>query len=456
MGARLPVLASSSAAVWVLVVVLALPSGAQTLPAGYHEELRLEVTNQAGAPVRVSRDQGQSWVKVATVVSGCQRVNPRGFRASSWVPPSSVAATAVNAIHLKIANDPQTGRAAIFSLIPRGTREGDILPEAAIVLDTPPGLGVFGGLGPTVGSPVYLARSGRAEVAAGPEDWQRLPPDYLPAPGDRLLMVRMVPDRALRYLDFENIFGGRILATYRDGGQEVIGHVLAPVTGIGRFEGTRDADVGRLRANHAGVIDVSTSPYGMVGGFQIIPWDHANDSEMFYVRTNHQWLVVGPANMNEGRASALAPLFFGTLYPSWRPDDLEHEDACARLLSRCMVLCQTAPSGVAPLADAGTLGADGVIRRWPGLALSDRWELLPAIAFSKEVPPDSPSLLRGRLLLIHEPPLYRPLPPMAQTCLAGIVAFRISLPEEIFWPGEAEGARAPRSGGRSTVAHVAH
>ncbi len=454
-----------------LAVVFALPLAAQVLPPGYHEELRLEITNQVGARVRASRDHGHNWVEVATVVSSCQEVNPKGFRASSWVPRSSVAATAVNAIHLKIANNPQTGRAATFSLIPRGGGEGDVLPQAAIMLDTPPGLGVFGGLGPTVGSPVYLlplgpaqgtkpaaAAEGESEARSPRAEWQPLPSDYVPARGDRLLILRMVPDRALRYLDFENVFGGRILATYSDGGQEVIGHVLAPVTGIGRFEGTRDADVGRVRANHAGVIDVSTSPYGMVGGFQIIPWDHANDSEMFYVRTNHQWLVVGPVDMKEGRSSAFAPLFFGALYPSWRPDDLDYEDACSRLLSRCMVMCQKAPSGVGTFADAGALVADGVSRTWPSLRLSDRWELLPAIAFSKEVPPDSPPPVRGHLFLIHEPAsAYRPLPPVAQTCLAGIVAFRISLPQELFWPGaerDAGQARAPGAG--RFAAHVSH
>jgi hypothetical protein len=415
--------------VMALLLAWCLPVFAQTVPAGYHEDLRLEITNQPGAPVRASRDGGRIWLEIARVVSGCGKVNPAGFRASSWAPPSSVAATAANAIHLKIANDPRTGRAAIFSLIPRGQIEGDAELQAAIMLDTGPGLGVFGGLGPTVGSPVYLWTA---------EKWQSLPADYHPKLGDRLLIVRMVPDRPLRYLDFENVFGGRITATYADGTREIIGHVLEPVTGIGRFEGTQDADCGRLRANHPGVLDVSTAPHGMIGGFQIIPWDHANDAEMSYVRTNHQWMVVGPVNMTEGSEEARAPLFFGSLYPSWRPDDLDAVDWCDALLSRCLVLCQRAgvaqasqpaSDGVAP---ASQLASDD----WHPTDLSDNWELLPEIAFSKQAPVHGPRPKDGKLWLIHEPAsIYEPLPPAASRCLEDITAFRISLPLAEYWPG---------------------
>jgi hypothetical protein len=406
----------------LLLVCLACPALAQTIPPGYHEELRLEITNAAGTVYRVSRDGGQTWREVGQVLSAATRANPTGFRASSWVPDSTVAATAVNAIHLKVAADPATGRTRLVSLVPRGPTEGDVVPQAAIVLDAGGGRSwVFDGLGPTVGSPVCLWRA---------EEWIPLPPDWVPAPGDKLLVLRLVPDRALRYLDFENVFGGRILATYSDGAEEVIGHVLTPVTGIGRFEGTRSADAGRLRANHAGVVDVSTSPQGMVGGFQIIPWAHANDAEMSYVRTNQQWMVVGPVNMAEGSPEGRPPLFSGTLFPSWRADDLRYEDWFNRLLSRCQVLCKRAPGGVTQAPGPG-----GFVPDWQGMSLEGPWELLPRIAFSREAPVDSPRPPGRRLWLLHEPAaVHLPLPPVAARCLADVVALRISLPMEVFWP----------------------
>jgi len=199
--------------------------------------------------------------------------------------------------------------------------------------------------------------------------------------------------------------------------------VLTPVTGIGRFEGTRYADTGRLRANHAGVLDVSTSPYGMVGGFQIIPWDHANDSEMYYVRTNRQWLVVGPPDMREGSWEGKPPLFWGNLYPSWRADDLDHDNWAARLLSRAQVLCRRI-----------ALSRSGMPSAKPDPTQGE-WELLPAIAFSREAPPDSPRPAGNRLWLIREPDdPYQPVPKAAQAALADVIAFRLSLPLALFWP----------------------
>jgi hypothetical protein len=68
--------------------------------------------------------------------------------------------------------------------------------------------------------------------------------------------------------------------------------------------------------------------------------------------------------------------------------------------------------------------------------LSDNWELLPEIAFSPQAPVRSPRPPDGKLWLIHEPAsLYAPLPPAAATCLEDVVALRISLPLEMFWPG---------------------
>jgi len=386
-----------------LVLLAATLAWGQAVLDGYQEQLRVEIVNEAGGLVRASRDQGQSWMELGQVLKAAEKVDPQGYRASAWVGDSSVAATAVNALHLKIANHPESGRGIIFSIIPRGKVATAAGAESSIIMDMQAGQGLFGGLGPTVGSPVC----GWSE-----DQWRPLPPDYCPQRGDHLLLLRIVPQHQIRYLDLENIFGGRITATYADGSQELIGQVLRPVTGLGRFEGTRYADCGRIRANHAGVLDISTSPYGQVGGFQIIPWDHANDSEMYYVRTNHQWMVVGPVDRREGAWKAQPPLFWGHVYPSYRRDDLQHDDWIDRLLSRALVLG----------------------RRGEG-----DWELLPRIAFSKQAPLDSAPPPEGKIWLIYEPAsIYKPLPAVAQKVLMEITAFRLVLPREIFWPESEE------------------
>jgi len=41
---------------------------------------------------------------------------------------------------------------------------------------------------------------------------------------------------------------------------------------------------------------------------------------MDYVRTNRQWMVVGPVNMADGSWEGKRPIL-GNFYPSYRPDD---------------------------------------------------------------------------------------------------------------------------------------
>jgi hypothetical protein len=101
--------------------------------------------------------------------------------------------------------------------------------------------------------------------------------------------------------------------------------------GIGRFLGTQYADIGRIRAAHPGVICVSTSPAGQVGGFQIIPRDHAMSPELTYVRVKTQWMVVGPLWALDPSWEGLPPLFSDYLYPAFipalNPDGSVNDDA---------------------------------------------------------------------------------------------------------------------------------
>ncbi len=367
------------------------------------EELRIRVENRQGGAVAVSRDAGRSWLKIGQVTSPANTVNRHSYNASRWVPDGTVAATAVNAIHIKVANAADTGYGITFSLVPAGEVIGAATREysSVIITDMPPGTELFGGLGPRVGSPVYVEGAGGG--------LRKLGTDYHPAIGDVLIIVRQQPPWRVRYIDFVNEFGGDITVTYADGRREVIGLVMRPVCGIGRFEGTRYAAAGRLRANHAGVIDISTSPYGLVGGFQIIPAGHANDAEVSYIKTNTQWMVVGPRHRDESWKGA-APLFCGYLYPSYRPDDLTggYANWLQRTLSRCQVLAKTGEGD---------------------------WDLLPRIALDPQAPETSkpPGGNRTWRIAASLDP-REPLPAVAQRALMNLRAVRIRLPHEPYWP----------------------
>ncbi|MGD9495144.1 MAG: hypothetical protein AB7Y46_02420 [Armatimonadota bacterium] len=372
------------------------------------ELLRIRIVNRAGGAVEVSRDGGTRWVAVGSVTAPAGGVNPAGFTASAWAADSAVCASAVNAIHVKVSNHPGTGRGVIFSIIPAGDTVGaaEGRPGTSIVTDIAGGAGIFGGgFTPPVGSPVSVVREGAS---------RSLPPDYVPADGDVLVVRVLQTPTEVTAIEFENRFGGLIRLRYGDGSEKAIGQVLRPVVGIGRFAGTIDAAAGRLRANHPGVIDVSTSPLGMVGGFQIIPREHAGSAELSYVLTGTQWMVVGPLSALEPSWEGVAPLFARYLAPSYRPDDISgrHEDWVQRVLSRLQVQ----------------------VRIGEG-----EWRLMPRIAIDPDAPEGADSHDCGRTGLwriagsLHP---YSPLPAAAATALSGVTHIRIMLPRMQFWPAE--------------------
>ena len=365
------------------------------------EVFRIRLVNRENGPIEASRDRGESWGAIGSVLAPATKANPEGYTASKWAFDSTVCASAVNAIHVKVCNHPDTGRGVIFSIVPAGQVIGAAQRQASsvIITDIEPGVAIFGGgLAPYVNSPVRIIRDG-SDLP--------LPADYAPADGDELLIIVGQPERAAAELIFENRFGGLITLRYADGESKVIGCVLRPVVGIGRFTGTVDAAPGRIRANHPGVIDISTSPLGMVGGFQIVPAGHAQSPEVAYIRRNTQWMVVGPVSALDPSWEGIAPLFAGYLAPNYRPDDISgrHEDWMQRLLARCLVQAKI---------------SDGP------------WQAMPRICIDPDAPDDANSTVLRRIKGSLNP--YQPLPAEAYTALEPVTHIRVLLPRAQYWP----------------------
>ena len=279
------------------------------------ELFRLRIVNAEGGDILVSRDRGGEWHFLGRVLSPCRELNRRGFAASRWGKPGCVVATAVNAIHAKVAQDGD--RPVIFSILPRellnvGPESGFYAKHpSSIVADVPGGELLFGGQwSPFVGNPIFLERAG----SMGP-----LPLDWEPQEGDALEIRVEVPSPLPREIVFENRFGGLITITYPGEEPKIIGQVLRPVLGVGRFTGGLFASISRIRANHCGVIDVSTSRTGRVGGFQIVPAIHAMNPDMNYIRIYTQWMVVGPLNATDPSFEGVAPLFTNYIRPDFSP-----------------------------------------------------------------------------------------------------------------------------------------
>jgi hypothetical protein len=321
---------------WCVIAGVSGPSP-EVLPentAELEEIGQIRIENAPGGAVAVN-DNG-AWRQVGKVLQAAEKLDLRGFSASRWAIPGTVAATSVNALHIKVAQNDPEDRGITLSVLPREFAPGShqpfeeaSIPGASIFTDILAGSAIFGGdYSPLVGNPVFLERG--AELVP-------LPQDYVPARGDVLVISIRRPKQYPSQIVFENRFGGFIYLEYPNGYRKMIGEVLRPVIGIGRFVGGLWAGVGRIRANHPGVIDISTSLIGEIGGFQIIPPNHAMDPETTYVRRLTQWMVVGPLDARDPSWEGVAPLFLRYLRPKYNAADLYADDWQERLLGRFLV-----------------------------------------------------------------------------------------------------------------------
>lgn len=276
------------------------------------ELFRVRFENEIDGAIEVSRDGGESWSEYGSVLVPIALLNKQGYTASGWAPRGRVAATAVNAVHIKVRQN--VDRGVMLSILPSDFLEEPVdynsyyAKSSSMITDIAAGEGFFGGAeSPFVGNRILLERGG---PEPGP-----LPEMYYPERGDRLTVVVERPARYPSEIVFENRFGGFVTITYPDGESRVIGQVLKPFFGTGRFGGSLYTGVGRIRANHTGVLCVSTSPFGEIGGFQIIPDNHAMSPEMIYARLLTQWMVVGPKSVDEPSTEGVAPLFRYFLRP---------------------------------------------------------------------------------------------------------------------------------------------
>ena len=300
------------------------------------EIARLRVQNDVNGLIEGSFDGGQSWRTIGHVVKPTKQVNANAYVASSFIPNGTVAATAVNAIHIKPRMNRDGKRGIIWSLSPKASDQAgaaslqsEVAPGASAYTDIPGGTGIFGGpFTPFVTNPVALDNDRDNQL-------ETLPENYIPKIGDTWVIRIERPRRYPRAITFENRFGGLITIEYYGEEPRAIGQVLRPVLGVGRFVGTYFAGVGRIRANHGGVIDISTSPVGLVGGFQIVPADHAMDPGTPYIQSGTQWMVVGPVSALDPSWEGVAPLYSAFLRPRNDPADFASPDtATTGLLGR--------------------------------------------------------------------------------------------------------------------------
>ena len=255
----------------ILLVVLVSPAKAANL------ELRIPC--KIDAEVKAVMPAGEV-VTLGKVLMTPVKTNWPAYTASKWCEPSTVCASAVNAIHIlvNVSND----RGRIISLVPSVTVAPAAERGSFFSLDMPAGTGIFGGFAPFVGSSVRLLHEGiESPLIDVPKE-------------DDVLIIRSDLTQKFYMLDIENRPAGRVIA-HGTNGPELIARVVHKVSGVGRFAGSLFQENGRVRASHAGIIDIATSKRNTLGGMQIIPLKHALTSlEMKYVWNSTQWLIISP------------------------------------------------------------------------------------------------------------------------------------------------------------------
>ena len=91
-----------------------------------------------------------STVPLGTVRRLPVKTNWPAYTASKWGTPSTVCASAVNAVHMLV--DVEKGRGRIVSVVPAVTVAPAAADGAFFALDLPAGTGFFGGFAPVTGS----------------------------------------------------------------------------------------------------------------------------------------------------------------------------------------------------------------------------------------------------------------------------------------------------------------
>lgn len=267
----------------------------------YHVEIPCEI----GAKVIVTDSLGQKH-EIGEVIKLPTKSRWPSYTASAWGKPGTVCATAVNAMHILLSVENEKGRTV--SIIPKETIAPAAGVSTSIVLSTEAGNGVWGLYAPTTGTEISLRGKGLISV------------DNFPQAGDILEYDVVQKSESPYMLEIDNIKDGNVTVFYPFG-KRVIAHVVKPVSGSGRFAGTKFQDTGRLRANHHGVICVSTCEIGKIGGFQIIPYEHAAEStEMKHTLNDGvtQWLIIRGFDEKTGSETSLKgsrPLFYDAFIP---------------------------------------------------------------------------------------------------------------------------------------------
>lgn len=267
----------------------------------------ITIHNKKGGEIQYYNKRNGKAILIGTVLSPA--INPQfePFSAFRWGKDSAIVATSVNIIRIRISG------VRGFSICPINDSPGvnsdfdEGFSKYFIKTDIVAGTKLFSEYAPPVGSSIYLIKNGN-EIP--------FPPFHDPEVDDICQIYFNEPKIAYKNIIIENLIGGSAygIPSTKDGrSSDTLAKIVKTVEGVGRFGGSKFAGIGEVRANHPGVICISTSKKGEMGGFQIIPDEHADDAEMKESRLKPQWMIL--KSMNKNCLAGSFPLFSGLIRP---------------------------------------------------------------------------------------------------------------------------------------------
>ena len=294
------------------------------------ETHRIRIVNGVDGAIQISTDKGQTWHLIGRVTAPATQ-SLMGYSASGYAQPGTVAATAVHGLRIRVG-DLDTPDPLLINVLPREFSQtpnlfgGHVSGLSGIYTTIPVGTSIFRELSPLVGNPVFLDRAGSGDLSP-------LPLNYIPSVGDVLQIVVRRPANPLKQVFFDNVAGGEVRATYADGTEKLLTHVVKPLVGVGRYDGCSYTGVGAINTNHDGVITVSTAPVTTSplfegvgeerrGGFQIQPAYHNAQGDGAGAPSV---LVIGSHKKPDApEMEGTPPLFYGYFDLAWGKDEPKH------------------------------------------------------------------------------------------------------------------------------------
>lgn len=241
----------------------------------------------------------------------------------------TVVGTAVNSIDIRCGPQrdydplkPSNWLTSIISIVPFTQEEGAV--DKDMVVTCSGGSDIFNKWSPYVGSSVYALEN---------EVWipitQYFTSPMRPAPEKILIDVRQ-PKISYSYIEFENWTNGDTIKgeTMTDdggvwvkdasGARKQIAKVLQRVKGTGMFAGSEYAEVGQIRANTPGMIEISTNRWRgriddptLLGGIEILG---ENDAKYLHHKLGFTSIIGGNPYMVIGAMNSASTDLFSPEY----------------------------------------------------------------------------------------------------------------------------------------------